>query len=47
MAVSVKASPVLRGKALKKFIANMEHPVNRSGIFQKCKERSKLFKVIK
>lgn len=46
MAVSIKSAPVLRGKAAKKIIANMNKPVDRSAIFKKCKERSQLFKVV-
>lgn len=43
MAVSIKPTPVIKGEAAKKIIANYEKPVNKSKILKEIENEPKIF----
>ena len=43
MAVSVKPTPVFTGEAAKKLIEKIEKPTDKTELFKKCEQLSKIF----
>lgn len=44
VAVSIKPSPVFKGKAAEKLIRQIENPTSKKELLAKCIEMSKIFK---
>jgi hypothetical protein len=47
LAVSMKPSPILKGVNAKKLLDEMAKPKDNTEFFNRCKETSKKFKVVK
>lgn len=46
MPVSTKPTPVFKGEAAKKLLKQMENPTDKTELFKKCKEASKIFTIV-
>jgi hypothetical protein len=43
MAVSLKATPVIRGQSALKLMEMLKHPSDKTELFKKCEQLSKIF----
>jgi hypothetical protein len=46
MSVSIKPSPIIKGKAARRILHIMNHPTDNTELFKKCAELSKIFTTV-